>query len=44
MSGYVYPSVRASLVDVWRQMSDMVSFWSRVRVRVRYKCERSDRL
>ena len=27
MSGYVYPSVRARLVDVWRQMSDMLSFW-----------------
>ena len=37
MSGYVYPSVRARLIDVWRQMSDMLSFWIRPEYGVDYR-------
>ena len=37
MSGYVYPSVRARLVGVWRQMSDMLSFWIRPEYVVDYR-------
>ena len=37
MSGYVYPSVRARLVDVWRQISDTASFWIRPEYVVDYR-------
>ena len=37
MSGLVSPSVRARLVDVWRQISDMSSFWIRPEYVVDYR-------
>ena len=37
MSGLVSPSVRARLVDVWRQILDMSSFWIRPEYVVDYR-------
>ena len=37
MSGHVCPSVRARLVGVWWQMSDMLSFWIRPEYVVDYR-------
>ena len=37
MNGHVCPSVRARLVGVWQQMSDMLSFWIRPEYVVDYR-------
>ena len=37
MSGHVCPSVRARSVGVWRQISDMASFWIRPEYVVDYR-------
>ena len=37
MSGHVCPSVRARSVGVWRQISDMSSFWIRPEYVVDYR-------
>ena len=37
MSGLVSPSVRARLVDVWRQILDMSSFWIRPEYVIDYR-------